>query len=95
MKKVFCVLFVIAIVVLGVLGALAVLPHAHGHDFHHSQHENCPVYQFSISHSNAMQAGTVFFAFFGLSFFLLILLLTSFSKPFNYFFSLRAPPCFS
>jgi hypothetical protein len=48
MKKFFSILLVFSVVLLALLGALAVLPHAHPGDFNHSQHPACPVYQLAL-----------------------------------------------
>ena len=53
MKKALSVLTILAIICLGVLGALAVLPHAHGNDLNHSHHKDCPVYQFGLDNVHA------------------------------------------
>ena len=53
MKKKLSLLLVASILFFGVVGALAVVPHVHGKDFNHSQHETCPVYQFGIGHVHA------------------------------------------
>ncbi len=36
------------------LGALAVVPHAHGHDLDHSSHKSCPVHQKGLHSSDAV-----------------------------------------
>ncbi len=53
MKKLLAVLTVVAVIALGVIGALAVTPHAHGGDLTHSQNKDCPVYQFGLGHAHA------------------------------------------
>ena len=53
MKKLLTLLTILAIVCLGVVGALAVVPHAHGNDLNHSHHKDCPVYQFGLGHTVA------------------------------------------
>ena len=47
MKKLFIILLVIVFALTGVCAALSVLPHVHGHDFDHSKHSTCPVFQVS------------------------------------------------
>ena len=47
------VLTVLGVLCLGILGALAVIPHAHGNDLNHSHHKDCPVYQFGLGHTVA------------------------------------------
>ncbi len=64
MKKLLCVLSVVAVVALGIVGALAVVPHAHGNDFKHAQHESCPVYQMGLAHCNAAFSAVISFVFF-------------------------------
>ena len=53
MRKALSVVVVSSVLFFGVVGALAVIPHVHGKDFNHSQHETCPVYQFGISNVHA------------------------------------------
>ena len=53
MKKFFVVLTVLAVICLGILGGLAALPHAHDNDLDHSQHKDCPVYQFGLGNVHA------------------------------------------
>ena len=53
MKKFLVVLTILAVVCLGVLGALAIAPHAHGNDLNHSHHKDCPVYQFGLGNVHA------------------------------------------
>ena len=52
-KKLLSVQTILGIVCLGVLGALAVIPHTHGNDLNHSHHKDCPVYQFGLGHTAA------------------------------------------
>ena len=53
MKKFLAALAIVAVMGFGIVGALAVIPHTHGKDFNHSQHQTCPVYQFGISNVHA------------------------------------------
>jgi len=46
MRKFLALLTVVGVIVLTFVGALSVVPHAHGHDLDHSTHKSCPVYQF-------------------------------------------------
>ncbi len=92
MKKFLAVLTVVFILFLGVVGALSVIPHAHGNDFDHSKHQNCPVYQFSL---HAFGAVPTVFKITAIVFFLFYLLRAqdSFSTDFSHRFSfLRDPP---
>ncbi len=92
MKKFLAVVTIVFILFLGVVGALSVIPHAHGNDFDHSKHQNCPVYQFSL---HAFGALLTVFKITTIVFFLFYLLRVrdSFSTDFSYRFSfLRAPP---
>ena len=95
MKKFLAVLAVLAIACVSVTGALAVIPHAHGSDFDHSQHKTCPVHQVGLSGVQAafVQALIFFFTLAACS-------LVFISKAFNeHFFSstlfLRGPPALS
>ena len=53
MRKKLSLFLVISVLFFGVVGALSVVPHVHGKDFNHSQHQACPVYQFGISNVHA------------------------------------------
>ena len=53
MKKTLSLVVVLSVLFFGVVGALSVIPHVHGKDFNHSQHETCPVYQFGVSNVHA------------------------------------------
>ena len=53
MKKALSLVVILSVLFLGIVGALAVIPHVHGKDFNHSQHETCPVYQFGIGNVHA------------------------------------------
>lgn len=53
MKKLLTLLTIAAIICLGVLGALAVVPHTHGNDLNHSHHKDCPIYQFGLGNVHA------------------------------------------
>ena len=91
-KKVLAVLIVFFVVILALVGALSVIPHAHGKDFDHSKHQSCPIYQFSL---HAFGAVPTVFKITAIVFFLFYLLRVqdSFSADFSYRFSfLRAPP---
>jgi len=92
MKKFFSVLTIVAVISLGVVGALAVVPHVHGKDLDHSKHETCPVYQFSLQNLNAAIASfisaAVLFLFF---YFIHVRKSFSFAQHFSSV-SLRAPP---
>ena len=92
MKKILAGFVICAVVVLGILGALAIIPHAHGHDTDHSQHETCPVHQFNLIHTGATVTSV-----FALSFIFLAAYLEIIKKSFSYivirsFAFLRAPP---
>ena|SRR3989338_7537991 len=92
MKKLLAVLTVVFILFLGLIGALSVIPHAHGNDFDHSKHQSCPVYQFSL---HAFGAILTVFKITPVVFFLFYFLRVrdSFWQDFSYRFSfLRAPP---
>lgn len=45
MKKLFGSLVIISVFSLGLVGALAAVPHSHGSDLDHSSHQSCPVHQ--------------------------------------------------
>jgi hypothetical protein len=92
MKKLLTIAAIFAIVLLGITGALAVIPHAHGDDFDHSKHQTCPVYQAGL-HAPAL-------ALFGVVFSLFLAAASRYvsGEPLFFFFtrlthtSLRAPP---
>jgi hypothetical protein len=67
MKRTLSILAVVAVLFLGVVGALAVIPHAHGKDFDHSEHATCPIYQLSLQNFSAVfpdvLAAAAFFLF--------------------------------
>ena len=92
MKKSLSILAIAAIVFLGVVGALAVVPHTHGNDFDHSKHATCPVYQFSLQGFNAVftsfSIATVLFQFC----YFVSLKKNSFLRSYLSFVSSRAPP---
>ena len=94
-NKFLIVLLVSCVVLLALLGALAVLPHAHGGDFNHATHQSCPVYQFSLhSVDFNFQAAALVAVIFSLIF----LKIREFASPRSIFFftaSLRAPPASS
>lgn len=92
MKKILAGLVIGSVVVLGIIGALAVIPHVHGNDTGHSQHETCPVHQFNLIHTGATVT-----AIFALTFIFLAAYLEIVKKSFTYtavrsFAFLRAPP---
>lgn len=92
MKKSLAFLTVLAVLLFGVAGALAVIPHGHGDDFDHSKHASCPVYQAGL-HAPAFALFSAVFAFF-----LITAARHVSSEPRFFFFthltytSLRAPP---
>jgi len=91
-KKTLAVLLVCFVVLLALLGALSVLPHAHGNDFDHSTHKSCPVYQFSLHDSAAI---LVTFCFIVAGFFVGYLIPAQeffLIQPSHRFASPRAPP---
>lgn len=63
LKKLLVVAAVTGVVALGVLGALAVVPHAHGHDYNHSSHEACPVHQAALLSVHAVVFAAVVVVF--------------------------------
>ena len=95
MKKTLSLLVVLSVLSFGAVGALSVVPHVHGKDFNHSQHETCPIYQFGVGnvHADAFFAGIV------IALFLLCFLIQT-QKSLVVFLSrsfacLRAPPAVS
>jgi hypothetical protein len=72
-KKFLALLIILLIFAFGAVGALSVVPHAHGNDFDHSQHSSCPIYQFSVHGFNAITS--LFRA--------IVILLATFYIPFN------------
>ncbi len=92
MKRFLAVLTVVFILLLGMVGALSVIPHSHGNDFDHSKHQTCPVYQFGLHAFGATVAVFKITAIFLILFYLLNVG-DSFPVDFSYRFnSLRAPP---
>lgn len=92
MKKFLVCLSVLAIACVSITGALAIVPHGHGDDLDHSQHESCPVYQAGLQ-------STVFIvAVWAFALFLHVAVRHESREPFFLFFtrltpaSLRAPP---
>ncbi len=95
MKKLFILFLTAATVSFGTMGALSLLPHSHGNDFNHAQHETCPVYQAGIAGKNFTATIFVWTIFLASALFI-----EKISPVFIYFkqprFSpLRAPPAFS
>ena len=95
MKKTLSLIVVLSVLFFGVVGALSVIPHVHGKDFNHSQHETCPIYQFGISnvHSDVFHVDIIVALF--LFCFLIEIQKSSaviFSRSFAH---LRAPPVVS
>ena len=93
-KKVLAVLIVFFVVVLALVGALSVIPHAHGADFNHSKHPTCPIYQLNL---HAFVAALVSFGC--IVFFVLVWRLCRRGPDFirfcfSFFNYLRAPPAF-
>lgn len=92
MKRIVSVIFVLCVASAALVGGLAVLPHAHDHDFDHSQHKSCPVYQAGLHVSDA----TVIIH--GFAFFIVALALITQSssgipsRVFHHSSYLRAPP---
>ena len=95
MKKTLSLAIVLSVLFFGIVGALAVIPHVHGKDFNHSQHETCPVYQFGVSNVHAdISCAAVIIALF------LFCFLIEIKKSLPVFFShssahSRAPPAVS
>ena len=48
MRRVLCILTIVAVVCLGVMGSLSVISHTHGKDGGHATHNSCPICQFTI-----------------------------------------------
>jgi hypothetical protein len=95
MKRILSVFFIVCAVSMALMGGLAVLPHAHGHDFDHSQHKACPVYQLSLhSHDGLAAESAVFVVLFAFTF-LAGVRPKLISEPQRYFLSPRAPPAAS
>lgn len=92
MKKFLAVLTVVFILLLGMLGALSVIPHAHENDLDHSKHQSCPVYQFGLHAFGAALTVFEITAVFLILFYVLNIG-DSFPIDFSYrFHFLRAPP---
>ena len=94
-KKALSLVVILSVLFFGVVGALSVIPHVHGKDFNHSQHETCPVYQFGVSNVHADVSHSVVIIVFFLFCFLIEIQKISavvFSRSFA---RLRAPPVVS
>jgi hypothetical protein len=65
-KKLLAICGILVLAAASISGALAVLPHSHGHDLVHSQHKTCPVHQASahILHFSVLGISLIFVAFF-------------------------------
>lgn len=92
MKRILAIIGIVTILAMGLVGALSVVPHSHGKDFNHSQHENCPIHQFSHVGFSAITA-----LFAHLIFFFLRAYIHGFERVTSTFFTinysyLRAPP---
>ena len=92
MKKLLAVVSIVAVLFLGVVGALAVIPHTHGNDYNHSKHESCPVYQFGVQKIHATEASVVVFSLVFVLQFVLFQETRSFSGVYRLFSYLRSPP---
>ena len=91
MKKCLAGLSIVAVLFLGIVGALAVIPHTHGHDVDHSKHQSCPVYQFGIQNTHAAVDDAVVFSFVFVFCFILFTECQKFSGASVLFSRLRAP----
>lgn len=92
MKKVFSILLVAGVLCVGLTGALAVVPHVHGRDFNHSQHETCPVHQLSLHPLHLASVEAAFLVVFLAACFGRIFSAKVFPFVFHEFLFLRAPP---
>ena len=92
MRKLLAVLSIVAVLFLGIVGALAVVPHTHGNDYNHSKHENCPVYQFGVQKVHATEAAAVVFSLVFVLQFILFQENHSFLGIHHLFSYLRGPP---
>ena len=92
MRKCLSLFVIIAVVALGLVGALALVPHSHGTDTDHSRHQTCPIYQFSLAHIGVHTLSLeVIAALFVSCFFIAVRKVKTYD--FDLFFlSLRAPP---
>ena len=57
-RRALCVLTIAAVVSLGIMGAISVIPHAHGKDRDNTAHGSCPICQFT---AQGLSAATVAF----------------------------------
>lgn len=48
MRRALCVITIAAIICLGIMGAVSIIPHTHGKDSDQSKHSSCPICQFNI-----------------------------------------------
>ena len=95
LRKIFAPVLVAGVIFAAFLGALSVLPHAHGDDLDHSSHKSCPVYQKGSQSSDAVL--TVFQLFLAAAASAFILFHASdpvFFRTHDYAY-LRAPPAAS
>ena len=92
MKKSLALLAALSVFALGAVGALSVIPHVHGKDLNHSQHETCPVHQFGHGNVHADVSHVSILVAFFLLCFLIELHKSSFVDFSRSFAYLRAPP---
>ena len=78
-----------------VVGALSVLPHAHGDDLDHSKHQTCPVYQFGLHDSSSEATATFVFGVLWIVAFLVVSFQIFRTPASRSFLLLRAPPVVS
>lgn len=94
MRKILALPLLALVFSAAVLGALSVIPHAHGDDLDHSKHQTCPVYQQGLQDSSADVAACFTFGGLFLVAFVTISLQSPRTPTHRTFLSPRAPPLF-
>jgi hypothetical protein len=71
MKKSPALFILFAVLFMGMVEALSLIPHTHGDDFNHSKHSACPIYQAGLHGLEAVTDSLCSAVLFSLVFFLL------------------------
>ena len=48
MRRALCILTIAAVVCLGIMGAISIIPHTHSKGHDNASHDSCPICQFTI-----------------------------------------------
>jgi hypothetical protein len=92
MKKSLAIFVLFCVLLSGGIAALSLVPHVHGDDFDHSEHQTCPIHQVSVHHFDAAIFAVGIVMGLLILFYLLRSEPTFFCRFSNRFISLRAPP---